>query len=844
MPRILNKRWFYLSILLLGVLVVTAQFFTHTPVAEAQSTSVCTVLTNGELNRSTCSSNQIIQYDNCLASNARDTVFCRQSLGLQAVTDSTGNVVNQPTNTRFDEAAANNVNKCTFNPSNWDLCFSYVVYIFTVGIGSTFAFIGAYFFDIVVSLALNSLAYAQSFISQGWTMARDLANMGFILALVYIAYTILLKAESGGTMRMLAWVIVMALIINFSFFFTRLVIDAGNILAVQFYNAIPTKQTLADTLGDTRGGSAVNSGVQFLTNNNNTFARTKDLTHPIMNGLNMQGLFDTPQFNAWYQTNKGGGGWVNVLLTLSFIYIAVGAMYFILAVMFLAAGIKFLVRIVVLWFLIMASPLAFLAKTTSLSQKYYDLWQKNLITHTFYPVIFLFIFLFISLVMDSLNPGNTSGGLTNSIIGDLTSLNTQNAGSAISIIAASIANVAIRLGFVVAMLYIGMRAADKIGVIGATAASTFTNWVSRRGTGALFGGSAWAMRSSLGWAANSAYNSRGLKKFASENRIVGGALWRGAGALSRRSFDVRNIETARKGLGKLGVDTTQGAAGGYASSYSDRIKKRLDEANKLKPTAGQIQRAQEEALEKMTPEDKIRLQAAEENYTRNQARFDAGEINEQELKRSKKLFDDQLKPLLDSAKKLAGSGNPSNYATSIDTKQLQNLGGATGHFPVPGWISAADKEAAAQLRAPKEEADRLRNLIKNLTTPSVIGPGGSAFDTSTATERINAEPDPLRREKLQEAQQAMQGWITNAPSYVSKPKESTFTEPQKVELGEKSLDTLRGLQSGLKEVVKGQQKAFQHIASAPQQSIPQAQKTPEQETPPVEARSENDKPAV
>lgn len=382
------------------------------------------------------------------------------------------------------------------NGTNLSLCISNIVYVFTVGLGSSLAYVGAYFFNIAVSLALNSAAYALAFISTGWTVARDLANMGFILALVYLAYTIMLKAETSNTMQMLAWIIFVALIINFSFFFTRLVIDAGNILAVQFYNAIPNTQTLGQTLQQSGASSIPGSG--YVTQST-SLQTTKDLTHPIMNGLNMQGLFDNAMFssasNDWFKNSS----FLTVVITLSFLYIAVGAMYLMLAAMFLTAGVKFLVRVVVLWFLIIASPLAFLAKTTTLTTTYYDRWQKLLIAHTFYPVVFLFIFLFIALFMNSLNPGNATGGLIGGLFSDLRQLSASSNIGGISYIAANIANVAIRLGFVIAMLYIGMRIADTVGVMGGSAAAKITGWAS----GAVRTG----LRYGPGWAAGAAYRN-------------------------------------------------------------------------------------------------------------------------------------------------------------------------------------------------------------------------------------------------------------------------------------------------------------------------------------------------
>src|SRR6185369_3602202 len=101
-----------------------------------------------------------------------------------------------------------------------------------------FAYVAAYFFDWSISLSLNGTAYALDFVSQGWTTARDIGNMAFLFILLYIAFKIMFEAETNETVHMLVVVIVIALLVNFSFFFTRLAIDAGNILAIQFYNAI------------------------------------------------------------------------------------------------------------------------------------------------------------------------------------------------------------------------------------------------------------------------------------------------------------------------------------------------------------------------------------------------------------------------------------------------------------------------------------------------------------------------------------------------------------------------------------------------------------------------------
>ena len=170
---------------------------------------------------------------------------------------------------------------------------------------------------LAVNLSLNGPAYALTFISTGWTTARDLANMAFLFILIYIAFTIMLEAETSGTMSLLAGVIVIALLVNFSFFFTRIVIDAGNILSIQFYNSITAPSVQATSGGGSVQG-AIASGVSAATG---VGANTKDLTASIMGMLQLQNLFNTQSFKAFYTGNGGNSaaGFLVVVVTLSFL---------------------------------------------------------------------------------------------------------------------------------------------------------------------------------------------------------------------------------------------------------------------------------------------------------------------------------------------------------------------------------------------------------------------------------------------------------------------------------------------------------------------------------------------
>ncbi len=156
------------------------------------------------------------------------------------------------------------------------------------------------------------------FVTDGWTTARDLANMFFILILIYVAVTIMLSADTGKTMNMLVRVLLIALVINFSFFITRVVIDAGNFTATQFYNNIP-----AGTTNPVPGVAAVQV--------------TKDLSTSIMGAVGAEQLLGNEAFKNFSKQIGGAGEFVTILVICLFM----GAVYAILAAVFVATGIKF-----------------------------------------------------------------------------------------------------------------------------------------------------------------------------------------------------------------------------------------------------------------------------------------------------------------------------------------------------------------------------------------------------------------------------------------------------------------------------------------------------------------------
>lgn len=71
-------------------------------------------------------------------------------------------------------------------------------------------------------------------INIAWRTIRDLANISFIFILLYAAINTILEQEKDWQ-RVVRSIIIAAVLINFSLFFTKLLIDASNIVALTFY---------------------------------------------------------------------------------------------------------------------------------------------------------------------------------------------------------------------------------------------------------------------------------------------------------------------------------------------------------------------------------------------------------------------------------------------------------------------------------------------------------------------------------------------------------------------------------------------------------------------------------
>lgn len=175
-----------------------------------------------------------------------------------------------------------------------------------------------------------------------WQNVRDVLNIAFILVLLYSAFCTILQIEKYSYKKLLLNLVIMALLVNFSFPITRFIIDVANSLMYTLIQVL---------LGD--------PGSKF--------------------GL----LASDSQIGTIINQPVNGSSATMLLASIVFV--------FIMAITLLAIAILFLIRMVVLVILIIFSPLAFVATILPDASGYSSKWWDNLFKYSFFGPIMVFM---------------------------------------------------------------------------------------------------------------------------------------------------------------------------------------------------------------------------------------------------------------------------------------------------------------------------------------------------------------------------------------------------------------------------------------------------------------------
>ncbi|OGF51796.1 hypothetical protein A3I27_04445 [Candidatus Giovannonibacteria bacterium RIFCSPLOWO2_02_FULL_43_11b] len=245
-------------------------------------------------------------------------------------------------------------------------------------------------FDMSVGFTLDNDNYSSSkidAIDAGWTFSRDIVNIFFIFILLFIAIATILGIESYGAKSLLARLIVVALLVNFSLLATRGIIFVSNSLAVQIYNS-------QSNIGDS-DGEAGTIGTLF------NFKFKKNL------GARVLGMFKVQRIFAKVPIPDSGSTIANEIFGFGTIELGGIVITILGAFLLFAASFLFITRMAILWLLMILAPFGFVFLILPATRSYAQQWWKKLIDQAVFAPAFLFLF-FISLKILEKLPDFTS----------------------------------------------------------------------------------------------------------------------------------------------------------------------------------------------------------------------------------------------------------------------------------------------------------------------------------------------------------------------------------------------------------------------------------------------------
>ncbi len=420
------------------------------------------------------------------------------------------------------------------------------------------------FLDFFVYYATNSSSYTNTFVEQAWAGVRDIANIFFILALLFIAIKTVLGLNVTDNKKLIGAVVVVALFINFSLFTTKLVIDGSNILAKVFYNNI---------------SSVDEKGVNTEKNN---VGGQKSISVGLVDKFNPQGVI-----MATYSDATLGIGYA------IFVAILLIAITLYMAYVFFSIALLFVARVVSLWISMIFSPFAFASFTVPFKipgfghEEWWDDLSKNAVMAPIFAFLLYIIILFAGFLTDIARYAdnqNLSGSAN--IMQHLMSIIIP------FIILMALLNKAKKLTIEYAG-EMGKTIVSGVKTIGGIAAGAAIGTTAAIGQGTLghLGKGIFESKKLADWETNT---DKGLGAWG--KRFVGKNLRTASGAASTSSFDLR------KGVGGVALKAASGLtglnlgaqskflmkeSGGYEADLKRRDEKRKKRAEGLKIKEGE-----------------------------------------------------------------------------------------------------------------------------------------------------------------------------------------------------------------------------------------------------------------
>jgi len=257
----------------------------------------------------------------------------------------------------------------------------------------------------VVNFAKLVTVGVQNGINTVWTAFRDISNIVIIGMFVFPAISIILGLQQFGQKKTVAKVLIIAVLINFSLLFTKMIIDTSNFTAKQFYEAASASQVVP-TISSTGQAAATGGLVQGQ-------AKTSGVAGEFMRYAGGSGFADTVAETRKLadKLDEGLGAMLHGIF-VAILFLGAAAVLFYGAFLLIVRGILMI-------FLMMTASLAFASYLLPSKLKTYGWttwWSSLLKNAVFAPILMFFLWAVLLVAKNMRWPG---GGFGGGSIGDL-----------------------------------------------------------------------------------------------------------------------------------------------------------------------------------------------------------------------------------------------------------------------------------------------------------------------------------------------------------------------------------------------------------------------------------------
>lgn len=484
-------------------------------------------------------------------------------------------------------------------------------------------------FSLNMTIHIKEIYEKTPAIESTWLLIRNLSSMFIIFMLMYASIKTILGVDEGGLKKLVGNVVIAGLLINFSLFGTKALIDASNLVSLQFYRAIAPEYVGNGGIGTI--DSAFNKG---------------GLANVLLQSLKIQKIYNPATAGLSNLKNQGSIFFAIVIATYGGIILMIFAI-----ISFLAAAIAFAIRTALLLLLMAFSPIYFVGMIfPEIKSDLSDRWKKNLVNQLlFMPVYLLLLYIALRFISDTgfMNfiqdpKGVTSGGV----------FGMQHLG--------------VIMQYFIAIVFINLplMGAIKFEAVGVSFADKLTKGFREK----LYSQPGFLMQHTIG---------RGAKKL--------------SGTLASSEFARNNPNLAvltSSVLGKASGATFGGSKGGYDKRFKEYSKARSDYAtkglksnDKDKARVEEIHTAKIAGWDNETSRMRLELMEAEQEYNnmlrrpgvdpedKKEKKAEIKNIREQLKKRDNEGREKAIKEFKDAANEEVRKEMLEKFASNLDGKK-------------------------------------------------------------------------------------------------------------------------------------------------------------------------------